>query len=148
MAPCSWNMLPWWYVRIFTIIKYVRLNYSCIYYSFKLGTCFCIYVTIEVYNTSSFILSFGWYPGFCILCTDFSEYRIKMQRKHPKERNNIHNTIKVWNTSSCLCKNIIIIMSCCIKLRMRNESANCKEKNRNKRFIFGTFSPEIVSFVK
>jgi hypothetical protein len=32
MAPCSWNMLPWWYVYILTIIKWcVRLNYSRIY---------------------------------------------------------------------------------------------------------------------
>ena len=33
MAPCSWNMLPWWNVCILTIIKWcVRLNYSRIYY--------------------------------------------------------------------------------------------------------------------
>jgi len=31
MAPCSWNMLPWWYVCILTIIKWcVRLNGSSI----------------------------------------------------------------------------------------------------------------------
>jgi hypothetical protein len=31
MAPCSWNMLPWWCVCILTIIKWcVRLNYSSI----------------------------------------------------------------------------------------------------------------------
>jgi len=32
MAPCSWNMLPWWYVCILTVMKWcVRLNDSCIY---------------------------------------------------------------------------------------------------------------------
>ena len=32
MAPCSWNMLPWWYVCILTIIKWcVILNNSHIY---------------------------------------------------------------------------------------------------------------------
>jgi hypothetical protein len=34
IAPCSRNMLPWWYVCILTIIKWcVRLNYSRIYYN-------------------------------------------------------------------------------------------------------------------
>jgi len=32
MAPCSWNMLPWWYVFILTIKRCVRLNDSSIYY--------------------------------------------------------------------------------------------------------------------
>jgi len=66
-------------------------------YSFKLGVRFCIYVKTEVYNTSRCILSFGWFPDFYILCTDVSEYRIKMPRKHPKQRNNIHNMVKVLN---------------------------------------------------
>ena len=36
MAPCSWNLLPWWYVCILTIIKLcVRLNYSRIYSDYR-----------------------------------------------------------------------------------------------------------------
>jgi hypothetical protein len=35
MAPCSWNMLPW-YICILTIIKWrVRLNYSRIYSDYR-----------------------------------------------------------------------------------------------------------------
>ena len=33
MAPCSWNMLPWWYVCILTVKWCVRLNKSHIHKS-------------------------------------------------------------------------------------------------------------------
>jgi hypothetical protein len=110
-------------------------------YSFKIDVCFCVYAIIEVYEPSNF---------FCVIPRLFLFYVAMFRNIELKCRGITQKkgtTFTTWwkfeikNTSSCLCKNVIIIMYCCIKLRIRNESDKVAGKNRNTHFIFRNLFP-------
>jgi len=77
MAPCSWNMLPWWYVCILTIKWCVRMNDSRICKSRYTSVWLTLsYVEIRFWNCSQLITDLIFTK--CMLLFFFARLRVRV----------------------------------------------------------------------